>query len=329
VHVDLFGDPFINLLILLGSLLVLDRACDLTVTSAVKISEIAGFGKTTVGFVVVAFCSSLPALSVSVIASLTGRIDIAVGNAIGSNLANVSLILGVCLMLAALRNVEKTGPHASMTKQEISTLYFGLFIGSAIPLALIYMGYANRIIGMGLLIVFVAYNYLLLKSRGNKKKLPSGAKPKQGLLRHASLAILGGTVIAVAAYFMVDSASSIAVSMHVDQAVIGGTVVAFGTSVSVLLASVRAVLRGHADVSLGNIIGTLFVNTTLILGASFAVWTPNADMAAYSSLFIFSVMANVFVWYFLSNNKTGWKEGVVLSLTYFIFLIISFGVYKP
>jgi cation:H+ antiporter len=325
----LFEEPLVNLLILIGSLVVLDRACDLTVTSAVKISDIAGFGKTTVGFVVVAVCSSLPAIAVSIIASLTGRIDVAVGNAVGSSLANVSLILGVCLLLAALRKVENTKPLMSMTRQETSSLYFGLFIASAVPLVLLFIGYANRLMGIILIIVFIGYNYQLLMSGGHHEKKSSQIKRSRGALKYALLAILSSVVIVVAAYFMVNSASSIALSMHISAVVIGGTVVAFGTSVSVLLASVRAILRGHTDLSLGNIIGTLNVNTTVVLGASLALWTANANMTVYSSLFIFSVVANVLVWYFLWNGKMGWKQGVVLSLMYFIFLIVSFGVYKP
>lgn len=84
--------------------------------------------------------------------------------------------------------------------------------------------------------------------------MPSEAQPRPGLKKRLSLAFLGGAVVVVASYFLVDSASSIALFMHVDQAVIGGTIVAFGTSVSVLSASVRAVMKGQADVSLENVV---------------------------------------------------------------------------
>jgi cation:H+ antiporter len=325
----LFADPLINALILLASLVVLDRASDLIVTNAVKISDAAGFGKTKIGFVLVALCSSLPALSVSIIASLTGRLDMAVGNAIGSNLANVSLILGFCLILTALKKLEKTRPLSYMTREELLSLYFGLFVGSAVPLTLIYVGYASGFVGIFLLAVFLVYTYQLLTRRDVQQKPFSKAEPKPDTRKHMSLAIISCIVMVVAAYFMVDSASAIAEYMHVNRIIIGSTIIAFGTSVSVLLTSVRAILRGHADVSLGNIIGTLFVNTALVLGASFVVWVSNANMTAYSNLFMFSVIANLFVWYFLSREKLGWREGAVLMLMYFIFLVMSFGGYRP
>jgi cation:H+ antiporter len=282
-----------------------------------------------VGFVLVAFCSSLPALSVSILAALTENVDVAVGNALGSNLVNVCLILGICLVLAAARKSEKTRLLTFMSREEIGSLYFGLFIGSVIPLALIYLGYASRLVGVLLLVIFGIYTYRLLKPKNIQERLFLDSEPKPSLRKYAALTIVSAIVIIVASYFIVDSASLIALSLHVAPAVIGGTVVAFGTSVSVLLASTRAIRRGHADISLGNIVGTCFVDTTLILGATLTIWTFRVDMTVFSSLVMFSVLANLFLWYFLSSEKIGWREGVVLLFMYFLFLVISFGGLKP
>jgi cation:H+ antiporter len=216
-----------------------------------------------------------------------------------------------------------------MAREELLSLYIGLFVASAVPLALIYMGFADTFVGVFLLAVFFVYTYQLLARKDVREKPLSKAEPKSDTRRYTFFAIIGGMIIVVAAYFMVDSASAIAEYVHINPVIIGGTIVAFGTSVSVLLTSVRAILKGHPDLSLGNIIGTLFVNTALILGASFAVWASNADMTAYSSLFMFSVIANLFVWFFLSREKLGWKEGVLLVLMYAVFLVMSFGGYRP
>lgn len=325
----MFSDPLVNVLIFLVSLAILDRASDLTIASAVKISDIMGFGRTTIGFVLVAFCTSLPALSVSVIAALTARIDVAVGNALGSSLVNVCLILGLCLVLASLRKQESPRFLTPMTKEEISSLYFGLFVGSAIPLTLIYVGYASRFIGVVLLAIFVIYTYRLLKPRNVQERLFFDAEPRQTLRKYTSLTILSAIVVIIVSYFTVDSASSIAESLQMPPVVIGGTVVAFGTSLSVLLASLRAVRRGHADMSLGNIVGTCFIDTTLILGVSLVIWTFTVDMTVFSSLVMFSVIANLFLWYFLSCERISLREGAVLLFMYFMFLLISFGGYKP
>jgi len=324
----LLGGPLINVLIFAGSLIVLDRACDLTVASAVWISDMAGFGRTTVGFVLVAFCSSLPALSVSVLAALLGRIDVAIGNALGSNVANLCLILGICLILLALKSPKNVGLFATATKEEMRALYFGLFTGSAFPLILFYMGYASRIMGIALLAIFGLYTYQLLNQK-HVENLPLSAKPKTELEKYLSIALLSGAFVVLASYFLVDSASSIALSMNVDAATIGTTVVAFGTSVSVLSASVRAIIKGHADVSLGSIIGSIFVNTTLILGISLVLWTLSVDMTALFGVVLFSVLSIVFLWFFLSSDWMNWKVGVALVFLYFLFLVISFSGYRP
>lgn len=324
----LFEDPLVNVLIFIGSLVVLDRTCDLTVTSAVKISDVAGFGRTTTGFVLVAFCSSLPALSVSVLSALMGGIDVAVGNALGSNIANLCLILGICLILLTLKNPKGARLFTTATKEEMRTLYFGLLMGSAIPLILFYMGYASRIMGIVLLAVFWVYTYQLLRPK-RVQDLSLEPRPRLGLKEYVLFAFLSGVFVVVASYFLVDSVSSIALSMHIGSAIIGTTLVAFGTSVSVLSASVRAIMKGHADVSLGNVVGSIFVNTTLILGVTLVLWTSSVEMTALLDVVLFSVLSSVFLWYFLSSDWMNWRVGVALVFLYFLFLVISFGGYKP
>jgi cation:H+ antiporter len=142
-------------------------------------------------------------------------------------------------------------------------------------------------------------------------------------------AFLSGVFVVVASYFLVDSVSSIALSMHIGSAIIGTTLVAFSTSVSVLSASVRAIMKGQADVSLGNVVGSIFVNTTLILGVTLVLWTSSVEMTALLDVVLFSVLSSVFLWYFLSSDWMNWKVGAALVFLYFLFLVISFGGYKP
>jgi cation:H+ antiporter len=230
--------------------------------------------------------------------------------------------------LLTLKSPKGSRLFAVSAKEETETMYYGLFTGSAIPIILFYMGNASRILGIVLVAVFGAYTYWLVR-RKQGPNVPSEAQPRPGLKKRLSLAFLGGAVVVVASYFLVDSASSIALFMHVDQAVIGGTIVAFGTSLSVLSASVRAVMKGQADVSLGNVVGSIFVNATLILGASLALWASSVDVTILFNVVLFSALTSVFVWFFLSSDWMNWKVGVVLVFMYFLFLVMSFGGYKP
>jgi cation:H+ antiporter len=283
-----------NALVLLGSLVVLDRAIDLTITNVVRVANITGYGKTTIGFILVAFCTSLPALSVSVFSAMEEEnIGVAIGNALGSTIVNICLILGICLILVALKSSGNVKLLPSMAKEEIGSLY---------------------------------YTYQLSKVRTVKEV--SSSEEKQKLSKYALLMSMGIAVVIIVSYFIVDTASYIAVSFGISPVAIGGTVVALGISIPILMAGIHAVRKGHPDLALGNIVGTSFINTTCILGATLVVSPLRVDMVAFSSLVVFSVISNLFLWYFLSSEKIGWREGVVLLSMYFLFLIITFSGYR-
>ena len=317
-----------NIAILIASLLILDRASDLTITNSVKIAEIAGYGRTTIGFILVAFCTSLSALSVSFFSVITEEnVGVAIGNAIGSNIVNICLILGVCFVMAALKKLDHVALLPSLAKEEIGSLYFGLFVASIIPLALIYIGFASRLIGVLLLVIFAIYTYQLSRTRAVKEEGALGGE-KQNVNKYALLLSVGVAVVVVVSYFIVYSASYIAMVLGVQQVVIGATVVAFGTSIPVMMAGIHAVQRGHLDLTLGNIVGACFLDTTLILGITLIVSPLRIEMAVFSSLVMFSVIANLFLWYFLSSEKISWREGAVLLFLYLLFLTISLSGYK-
>lgn len=317
-----------NTVILIGSLLVLDRASDSTITNSVKVADIAGYGRTTMGFILIAFCTSLSALSVSIFSALgQERINVAIGNALGSNIVNVCFILGICLLLAAVRKVDYLKLLPSMAKEEVGSLYFGLFVASIIPLALIYIGYASRFIGIMLLATFAVYTLWLLRKRSVRAESALGGE-KQRLNEYVFFTFLGAIGVVISSLFIVDSASYIAGNIGISPVAIGSTVVAFGTSIPVLVVSVDAVRKGHLDLALGNIVGTCFMNTTFILGIPLIAQPLRVDVTAFSSLVMFSVITSLFLWYFLSSEKISWKEGAVLLFMYFLFLAISLGGYR-
>jgi cation:H+ antiporter len=318
-----------NIVVLIASLLVLDRASDLTITNSVNVAGIAGYGKTTMGFILIAFCTSLSALSVSLFSAIGQQtIDVAIGNALGSNIVNVCFVLGICLLLASLKKVSYLELLPSIAKEEVGSLYFGLFMASIIPLTLIYIGYASRLIGIVLLAVFVVYIFLLLRKKTVKSDGSLG-REKQRANKYVFLIFLGAVGVVISSFFIVGSASYIAAKIGVSPMVIGSTVVAFGTSVPVFVVSIDAVRKGHLDLTLGNIVGTCFMNTTLILGIPLIALPLSVHVGAFSSLVMFSVITSLFLWYFLSSERISWREGAVLLVMYLLFLTISLGGYNP
>jgi cation:H+ antiporter len=207
-----------------------------------------------------------------------------------------------------------------MTREETRNLNFGLFIASIIPLALIYIGYASRLIGIILLSIFVIYVVLL-----SRKRIANGAWPlsreRKKIKWFVIFTFLGALAVVAAALLVIDSASNVATALGVPAIVMGSTVVAFGTSLPVLAAAISCVRKGHLDVAFGSIVGSCFMNTTLILGIPLLASSIRMDMVStFTRLVTFSVITSLFLWYFVSNERTSWREGAVLIVLYAVFL---------
>jgi len=316
-----------NVLLLFVSLVVLDKASHITITNAVRVAGITGFGKTTVGFVLVGFSTSLPELCVSIIAALSygQTIGVAIGNVLGSNIVNVCLIVGIVVVLMALRSKKTSNMFPHITKEDLGSLYFGLFVASVIPLSLVYVTYASQVVGIILLVIFIVYMYQLSRIKTVKEEGSLGEEKKK-LSRYSTLAFLGAMFVVLSSYFIVDTASFIATMLGVPPVVIGATIVAFGTSIPELATSLKAVGHGHPEIVFGNIVGSCFINITLILGVSLVASPFRVNMAAFQDLAIFSLIANLFLWYFLTSEKISWREGAVLLCIYMLFLVTTFGV---
>lgn len=318
-----------NAIILVVAIVALDKASDLTINNSVKVADITGFGKTTVGFILVAFSTSLPELVVSVFAAVQpDAIGVAVGNVLGSNIANICLILGICFLIVALKNPNHACISPCVTKEETGSLYFGLFIASVVPLTLLYIGYASQFTGVLLMAIFVFYVYQLSKVKNVKEEEALGTERKK-LRKYTLLTFLGAAGVVACAHFIVDSASYIAQAVGIPRVVIGATVVAFGTSVPELATSINSARKGHMDLVLGNIVGSCFINITCILGFALIASPLRVNMAAFTNLVVFSLITNLFLWYFFSSERMSWREGAVLLFIYCVFLATIFGVYNP
>jgi cation:H+ antiporter len=314
-----------NVVILIAALAALSKASDLTITHSINVASVTGLGKTTVGFILVAFSTSLPELFVAIFSVLNPEnVGVSIGNVLGSNIVNICLILGVCFLLISLKYPEKSRVLPKMAKEELGSLYFGLFVASIVPLALIYIGYASRFVGVILLVIFIYYMLQLSKTKTPTETSLSGTE-KNKLRRYATLTILGAFGVVICAYFIVESASFLAASAGIPPVVIGATVVAFGTSVPELSTSIGAVKKGHLELALGNIIGSCFMNITLILGITLVTSPLSIVMSAFSNVAIFSLITNLLLWYFLSNERVGRREGMVLLFLYAVFLATSLG----
>jgi cation:H+ antiporter len=338
----LFTDSIINILVIAISFVTLNWASNLAINNAVKVSNVTQLGKTAVGFSMIAFSTSLPELTVAFIAAFSGGAALSVGNVLGSNIVNICVIIGLAAILLHLKSRLKhnkiNGSNGSnginvipnFAKSELSSIHFGLFISSIIPMILIYIRAATWVVGIVLISIFIAYMYQLSKVRipCEEGEIPQEEKTK--LKKYLIFTIAGAIGVVISAYFLVESAVSIAQAVGIPQTIIGATIIAFGTSLPELTLDLKSFLRGHPGLAFGDIIGSSFVNITLILGVTLFVpaiiGSPiNMDMGVFQNLIVFSIITNLFFWYFLSREKIGWKEGAVFLFVYGLFLATTLG----
>jgi cation:H+ antiporter len=352
---EIVPTPFVfDVLVIAISFVALNWASNIAINNAVKVAIVTRFGKTAVGFSLIAFSTSLPELTVAIIAGLSSitangqsAAPLSVGNVLGSNIVNICVIIGLATFILHFRQLRKTKKSnvsevsnginviPSFAKSELSSIYFGLFISSVIPIILIYVSAATWIIGLALLFIFVGYMYKLSKIRipvENGEDVSQNEKNR--LKRFLLLTILGALGVVLSAYFLVESAVSIASSVGLSQQVIGATIIAFGTSLPELTLDLKSFMRGHPGLAFGDIIGSSFVNITLILGITLVVpaivGSPvSMDMGIFQNLIIFSIITNLFFWYFLSREKIGWREGAIFLFIYALFLATTLSVTPP
>lgn len=246
--------------LIVAGLALLVLGGDLLVKGAVNLSLRLGITPVVVGLTVVAFGTSAPELIVSMSAALKGSTDIAMGNVVGSNIANVLVILGATALVSgiATRDVDLRESWMMMIAATIAVIIMGMIgpIGRGSGLLLL--------AGLGL----VLWRQLSTADSGGGggaveiEGAAAGARWKQILLWLA-----GGLVgLPIGAQLLVDGATDIALAFGISEAVIGLTLVAVGTSLPELAASVASAIRGRADMALGNVVGSNIFNILSILG---------------------------------------------------------------
>ncbi len=230
------------------------------VRGASGLARALGVAPAVIGLTVVAFGTSLPELVVSATAALKGSGDIALGNVVGSNIANIGLILGVAAAIRAM-TVEFT-----LVRREVP-----MGIGAvALVAGLAADGTLGRGDGAVLLVGFGAFLYWSVGvARGSPGEVPSVALPSEGSRsRNAALTVAGLAGVVLGGQLLVDGAVAVAAALGVPAVIIGLTVVAVGTSLPEMAASVVAVARGEDDLGVGNVLGSNLFNLLGILGVA-------------------------------------------------------------
>ncbi len=306
-------------LYLIGGLLLLFVSGELLVKGAVSIAYRFKISKLVVGLTVVSFGTSAPELFVSLMAAIDGHPDIAVGNVIGSNIANLGIVLGLVLLIFPMKINSK------VAKLD----YPVLFAASAIFLLVISDQIISHFEGFLLLGILLFYLYFLVRnSRKETKKrnevIPITAKKFYFGIIYIIIGILG---LKFGSEFFLDGAINIAQNFGLSDHLIGVSIVAFGTSVPELTTSVVAAIRKHDDISLGNLIGSNVFNLHAVLGitAMFESISISDQVLTYDYLWMIAfVIALIPAIYF--RKKFSRTDGIILLLAYGAYIYFSFAL---
>jgi cation:H+ antiporter len=250
----------VDILKLIVGLLILIFGGDFLVKGAVALAIRMKISMVVVGLTVVSFATSAPEMIVSVYAALSGHPDMAIGNVIGSNIANISLVLGLTAIIFPLSFKQRLYKF-DVPVMLIVTALFIVFLHTDSSLVR-----WEGIIFIAVLIVFTVY--LIARSRKEDKLNEPIAENQLSLAKLLSFLILGSVCLYIGSRLLVDSASSLASALGVTDRVISVSIVAFGTSVPELAASIIAAYKKEKEMSLGNLIGSNIFNILAVLGVT-------------------------------------------------------------
>ena len=244
--------------ILVGFVMLIWSA-DLFVAGAASIAENVGLSPTIIGLTIVSMGTSAPEILVSITAAMSGAGEMAIGNALGSNIANVGLVLGVTVLVAPLF------VHSSCMRQEMPTL---LLVTLAVGLLLI-DGELSRLDGYLMMAALIFILVQMVRSQSHDPTLAEEAddEPLAHLkpLRAWFTFAVGLLLLIASSRLLVWGAAVVAGELGVSKMVIGLTVVAVGTSLPELAATIASALRGHAEIALGNVIGSNLFNLLAVM----------------------------------------------------------------
>jgi len=302
--------------------ILLGVGAEMLVSGSSKLALRLGIAPLVVGLTIVAFGTSAPELAVSIEAATKGRSALALGNVIGSNIANIGLILGITALICPIP-IE-----AKLFRQQIP-----LMIGASLLLCLLLIdGELNFLDGVILMLGLISF--LVLSYRASNPhlseleqslaELPAKIEPRSNLI-NISFIVSGLVLLVGGSHLFVESAVTLAQYFGVSEAIIGLTIVAIGTSIPELATSAIAALRKQPDIAIGNVVGSNLFNILAILGATALISTISAAQFSAIDLLIMVGFACIVLPFAWTNLVLSRMEGVMLLSGYgaYLFYIVA------
>jgi cation:H+ antiporter len=316
--------PFLVTLFIVGVALLLEGA-DWVVHSSTHIAHSLGIHPVVIGLTLVALGTSIPEFAVTIFASITGKTSIALGNIVGSNIANIGLVAGVTAMINPLFvrsfTVMLEAPFMMLASVLLFVLSFRIFdFGSADYV----LGKIDGVLMLLFFIMFLVYTYKRSIDETEtvteqfSKAFGNGFQP---VFRGFLVLILGFVCIFLGAKFMVFSGAEIARGLGIGEVIIGLTVVALGTSLPELVVGIVAIMKKEYDLVVGNVIGSNVINILLVGGIASLLGPLVVDVHLLFIDMLVMILFAVFFQVFITTDKAITRvEGTILFSAYLLYI---------
>jgi cation:H+ antiporter len=314
-----------NYLLLIIGIALLVKGADCMIDGAVELSAIFGVSSLFIGLSITALGTSAPEAAVSIKAAISSYPSISFGNILGSNIANIGLIVGLGALVWTIKARESTkkieAPFSLMVVFLTVLLVRDDWYGKG-KLIL------SRLDGIILLILFFLYLcYLYSMARKDRRvfylntDLPKVERSKREMFKASVSLIIGIAGVLIGAHLIVDNSAIIARKLGVSEILISVTVIALGTSLPEMAVSLASIKKGEPDIAIGNIVGSNIFNILFVLGLTAALSPIEFPLLAFKDLLVVAGMSAVLFAFAYTGSKISKKEGGILLLFYMLYVV--------
>jgi cation:H+ antiporter len=302
--------PLFSLILTGAGIALLYYGGEHLVTGSTRLARALGMSPLVVGLTVVAFGTSAPELAASLTASLRGAPEIALANVVGSNIANLGLVLAIAAII-----------HPMSARDSFLWREVPFMIGVTVLLgALVYFGALDRLAGGFLLVLLALFLWLLFRNDTAPEVADDPDVPRRPV-RDSLQTVLGILMLAAGARVLVDGAVDLAEAVGISRRVVGLTLVALGTSLPELATVIVAALKHETDLILGNLIGSNIFNTLCIMGVTLLARPMQIDFREVQLDLAMMMLVTIAILPMLHyQGRVGRKRGTALLIAYLIYI---------
>ena len=302
---------FVQLIILILSLGILIYFSDKLIDASVKLARSYGISDAVIGLTLLAYGTSMPELTVSSISSVGLHPELSISNVIGSNIANIALVIGLAAFVRPFSNNDN-----QLAKRDNY-----IMVGSTLMLVFlfIFLGEINRIVGILMILFVLGYTFYAIRHDITQLKLKKDDAVSK--LKETGIVLFCLLIVVISGKFAVDSAVTVAEGFGITEWVIGATVIAIGTSLPELAVSLTAAKKGFFAMSLGNIVGSNIFNILWVLGFASSISTLSVDfnMIKWDSLIL--IVVTLMFAYHLVKARFSRATGIVYMAVYVMYIV--------